>query len=59
MDGFRKRGIIYFTIAALGIFYEVFFSNRVRVEVVLLWLGVAGIGVIVMLTLKDEHKKTK
>lgn len=57
MDRYRKRGMIYIIISIIGIVIELFFSKGIDYGVLILWLGVSGIGIIVMLTLKDPHRK--
>ncbi len=54
LDGFVKRGIIYCTIATLGISYELLFVRPIRPTVIILWTGVIGIGVIVILMLRKD-----
>ena len=53
---FKKRGIIYISIAALFVLYELLFSRPVRTIVVLLWIGVVFIGVIVLTQFKDKNR---
>lgn len=53
---FKKRGIIYISIAALFLFHELLFSRPVRTIVVLLWMGVVFIGVIVLTQFKDKNR---
>ncbi len=53
-DGYKRRGIIYSTIGFSGLVYELLFSQIIRPVVVVLWCGIIGIGVIVMLFLKDQ-----
>ena len=55
-DGFRKRGLFYIAIAIIGIGYELFVAHPIRPIVLLLWLAVIGIGITVILTLKDEKR---
>ncbi len=57
MDRYSKRGMIYILISIIGIVIELFFSKAIDYAVLILWLGVIGIGLIVMLTLKDPHRK--
>ena len=54
-DGFKRRGIIYIVIGILGIAYELLFSKVIRPVVLVLWSGIIGIGVIVMLYFKDRN----
>ncbi len=56
MDRYRKRGMLYIIISIIGIVIELFFSKGIDYGVLILWLGVIGIGIIVMLTLKDPHR---
>ena len=53
-DGYKKRGLIYIALALAGIGYEVAFVQLVRPIVLILWLAVIGIGIAVMLTLRDS-----
>jgi predicted membrane channel-forming protein YqfA (hemolysin III family) len=53
-DGYRKRGMIYIAIATAGILYELLFVNPVRPIPILLWLGLIGLSIIIILTLKDS-----
>jgi hypothetical protein len=53
---FKKRGIIYISIAALFISFELMFSRPVRPIVVMLWIGVVIIGVIVLTQFKDKNR---
>jgi hypothetical protein len=49
LDGYKKRGIVYMTIGILLIAYELFFVRPLRPTVLILWVGVIGIGAIVIL----------
>lgn len=55
-DAFKKRGIIYISIAALMLLYELIFSRPIRPTVVLLWIGVLLIAFLVMTQLKDPNR---
>lgn len=55
-DAFKKRGLIYITIAVLFLVYEVIFSKPIRTTVVLLWVGLMFIGFLVMTLLKDPER---
>jgi|GEM_PF-2621318 len=55
IDGYKKRGMIYISIAVLMLAYEIIFVQPVRPIVLLLWVGVIGIGVIVMVTLREHN----
>jgi predicted membrane channel-forming protein YqfA (hemolysin III family) len=46
--------MIYIVIATVGILYELLFVNPVRPIPILLWLGLIGISIIIILTLKDS-----
>jgi predicted membrane channel-forming protein YqfA (hemolysin III family) len=52
-DGYFRRGVIYAGIALIGIGYELVFVRPLRPVVLTLWVGVLGIGVIVILNLRD------
>lgn len=52
-DAFRKRGIIYCSIAIAGILYEVIFVTPVRSIVLILWAGIFGVGLMVIFSLKE------
>lgn len=54
IDGYKKRGMIYITLAVLMIAYELLFIQPARLIVLLLWFGVIVIGVIVMTTLREN-----
>jgi hypothetical protein len=53
---FKKRGIIYISIAVLFLLYELIFSRPIRTIVVLLWIGVIFIGVAVLTQFKDHDR---
>lgn len=53
-DGYKRRGTIYIAFGILGIAYELLFREALRPTVLVLWAGIIGIGVIVILFLKDQ-----
>jgi hypothetical protein len=55
-DSYKKRGIIYISIAVAFMIYEFILHQPPRLLVLLLWLGVIIIAVFVMTTLKDPRK---
>lgn len=55
-DSYKKRGIIYISIAVIFLLYEFVSHQPPRMPVLLLWLGVIMIAVFVMTTLKDPRK---
>lgn len=52
-DSYKKRGIIYITVAVIFLTVEFVFHRPPRMTVLLLWLGLIVIAVFVMTTLKD------
>ncbi len=57
IDRYIKRGFIYIFIGVLGMMVELFWSHDIDSTVLILWLGVIGIGIIVMVYLKDPGRK--
>ena len=58
-DGFKKRGVLYMMISLIGMSYEFFFVDPIRLPVLFLWIGVFGIGVIVYKMLRDPDRTDK
>ena len=56
LDSFKKRGIIYLSIAVLFLGYEFIFHRPPRMTVLLLWFGLIVIAIFVMTTLKDQKE---
>ncbi len=54
MDGYHLRGASYILVGIIGMVIESVFFKPIRPIVILLWLAVLGIGVAVVLTLKEE-----
>ncbi|RPH89450.1 MAG: hypothetical protein EHM72_20360 [Calditrichaeota bacterium] len=52
---YKKRGIIYISIAFLFIGYELLMVKPMRSTVLLLWSGVIVISLLVMTQLKDPR----
>lgn len=57
IDPYIKRGFIYIFIGVLGMMVELFWGHDIDSTVLILWLGVIGIGIIVMVYLKDSGRK--
>lgn len=55
-DSYKKRGIIYISIALIFLLYEIFGMASPRIPVILLWLGVIFIALVIMTTLKDPRQ---
>lgn len=56
IDSYKKRSVIYITIAVLFMIYEFIFHRPPRVPVLLLWFGVIIIAIFVMSTLRDPRR---
>ncbi|MBN1479862.1 hypothetical protein EH223_18300 [candidate division KSB1 bacterium] len=56
VDSFKKRGIIYISIAVLFMMYEFIFHRPPRLAVLLLWFGVIIIALFIITTLKDPRR---
>lgn len=57
IDSYKKRGIIYISVAVLFLAYEFLFHHPPRMTVLLMWFGLIVIAVFVMTTLKDPGEK--
>ena len=55
-DSYKKRGIIYMSVAILFLGYEFIFHRPPRMTVLLLWFGLIVIAIFVMTTLKDQRE---
>ncbi|MBN1560094.1 hypothetical protein JW998_07570 [candidate division KSB1 bacterium] len=55
-DSYKKRGVLYASVAILFMLYEFIFHRPPRLTVLLLWLGLLIIAVFVMTTLKDPRR---
>ena len=55
-DSYKKRGVIYISIAVIFMSYEFIFHRPPRLTVLLLWFGLVVIAVFVMTTLKDPRR---
>jgi len=53
IDSYKKRGVIYITIAVIFMAYEFIAHRPPRLTVLLLWFGLIAIAVFVMTILKD------
>lgn len=56
LDGYKKRGLVYITIGVLLISYELIFVRPLRPTVLILWTGVIGIGIIVILYFREPQE---
>ena len=56
MNAFTKRGVIYISISLAGLLYEFIFMRPLRPVSILLWLGVAGLAVLVIVSFRDTHE---
>ncbi len=56
-DSYKKRGILYMTIAVFFLVIEFIFHQPPRMTVLLLWFGLIVIAVFVMTTLKDQGER--
>jgi len=52
-DRFAIRGVIAGTLGLVGVAVELFLHNPPDIVVVLLYLGLSGIGTLVIVTFKD------
>ena len=55
-DSYKKRGIIYISVAILFMLYEFILHRPPRLTVLLLWFGLVIIAIFVMTTLKDPRQ---
>lgn len=53
---FQKRGIVYGSVACVGLLYELLFHDPVRNTVLFLWFGLIIISIGIFFTLKDENQ---
>ena len=53
---YKKRGIIYMSVAVLFMLYEFIFHHPPRLSVLLLWFGLIVIAIFVMTILKDPEQ---
>jgi hypothetical protein len=51
----QKRGIIYISIAIIGLLYEFTFHNPIRTAILFLWFGLIIISIGIIFTIKDEN----
>ena len=51
---FQKRGIIYISIAIIGLLYEIIFHGPIRTTVLFLWFGLIVISIGIIFIIKDE-----
>ena len=56
IDSYKKRGIIYISVAVIFLGYEFIFHRPPRITVLLLWFGLIVIAIFVMSTLKDQRE---
>ncbi len=55
IDSYKKRGVLYITIAVIFMTYEFIFQEPPRLPVLLLWFGLIVIAIFIMTTLKDSR----
>ena len=55
LGAYKKRGVIYISVAVLFLGYELIAHNPPRVTVILLWLGVVIIAISVMVSIKEPE----
>ena len=56
MDKFTIRGIVYIIISLIGLSYEIFWADHVRVLPLVAYLAIIGIGLFCIFIIKEQKE---